>query len=162
MLLLLTAQAQTAPSSFHSHLQRHRDRAATHAHLSHQHSQLAKRTEAAPMKLLQDAVPATHHLATEKPSAPSPYDQSALTSMEYGDGRPRVTSTETEAFSRRETDAKTAIGQPEPERFKLTAARGGSGFRSVADSTDSRHIEAAMRLLRAHAIVKHNKFQREI
>ncbi|KZL88307.1 hypothetical protein CI238_01162 [Colletotrichum incanum] len=162
MLLLLTAQAQTAPSSLHSHLQRHRDRAATHAHLSHQHSQLVKRTEAAPMKLSQDAVPVTHHLATEKPLAPSTYDQSTLTSTEYGDGRPKVSSTETEAFSRREPDAKTVIRQSGPERFKLASARGGSGFKSVADSTDSRHIDAAMRLLRAHAIVKHNKFQREI
>ncbi|WDK19062.1 hypothetical protein CGRA01v4_10349 [Colletotrichum graminicola] len=162
LLMLLTAQAQTAPSSLHSHLQRHRERVATHAHSSHQHSQLVERIGAAPMKLLRDMEPAVHHMVTEKPSAPSPYDRSALASTEYRDDRPKIANAETTASSRRETDAMIALGQSGPGQFNPATARGGSGFDPDADSANSLHLDAAMRLLRAHAIVKHHKFQREV
>ncbi|KAK2042987.1 hypothetical protein LZ31DRAFT_542953 [Colletotrichum somersetense] len=162
LVLLFTAQAQTAPSSLHSHLQRHRDRVATHAHSSNQYSQLFEGIGAAPMKLLQDTEPALHRMVTEKPSGPPSYDRSASTSTEYRDGRPKTANTETKASSRRETDAMRALGRPGSGRFELAAAHGGSGFNSGADSTNSLHLDAAMRLLRAHAIVKHNRFQREI
>ncbi|KAK2022970.1 hypothetical protein LX32DRAFT_645044 [Colletotrichum zoysiae] len=165
LVLLFTAQAQTAPSSLHSHLQRHRDRVATHAHSSHQYSPLFERIGTAPMKLWQDTEPALHRMVTEKPSAPPSSDRSASTSTEYRDGRPKTAktaNTETKASSRRETDAMGALGRPGPGRFELAAAHGGSGFNSGADSTNSLHLDAAMRLLRAHAIVKHNRFQREI
>ncbi|KAK2058945.1 hypothetical protein LY76DRAFT_592786 [Colletotrichum caudatum] len=162
LVLLFTAHAQTAPSSLHSHLQRHRDRVATHAHSSHQYSQLFERIGVAPMKLLQDTEPALHRTVTEKPSAPSSYDRSASTSTEYRDGRPKTANTETKASSRRETDAMRALERPGSGRFELAAAHGSSGFNSGADSTNSLHLDAAMRLLRAHAIVKHNRFQREI
>ncbi|KAK1597846.1 uncharacterized protein LY79DRAFT_319668 [Colletotrichum navitas] len=161
-LMLLTAQAQTAPSSLHSHLQRHRDRVATHAHSSHQHSQLIEQIGAAPMKLSQDMKPALHHMVMERSSAPSPYDRSALASTEYREGRPKTANTEAKASSRRETDAMTALVQSGPGPFNLAAARGGSGFNPDADSANSLHLDAAMRLLRAHAIVKHHKFQREV
>ncbi|KAK1962008.1 hypothetical protein LY78DRAFT_661636 [Colletotrichum sublineola] len=160
LLLLLTTQAQTAPSSLHSHLQRHRDRVATHAHSSHQHSQLIERVGAAPMKLVQDSGPVLHHMVMEKSSSPSSYGQSTLASTEYRNSRPKTTSIETKASSQRGTGAMAAFGQPRPDRFKLAAARGDGGFNPGADSTNSLHLDAAMRLLRAHAIVKRNKLQR--
>ncbi|WQF84891.1 hypothetical protein CDEST_09905 [Colletotrichum destructivum] len=162
LLLLLTAQAKAAPSSLHSHIQRHRDRTATHAHSTLSHSQLLKGAEAAPMRFLRDLVPEVHQQITEKHSAPPPYDQSALRSIEYEGDRPTATGMETEASPRQVINPKTTVEQPMPKRLNPAPARGSGGFNSVADSTDSQHVDAAMRLLRAHAIVKHNRFQREI
>ncbi|OBR04955.1 hypothetical protein CH63R_11658 [Colletotrichum higginsianum IMI 349063] len=159
LLLLLTAQAKAAPSSLHSHIQRHRDRTATHAHSALSHSQLLKGAEAAPMRFLSDSVLEVHQQVTEKLSAPPPYDQSALRSIEYEGDRPTATGMETEASPRQGINPKTTVEQPMPKRLNPAPER---GFNSVADSTDSQHVDAAMRLLRAHAIVKHNRFQREI
>ncbi|OHE93602.1 hypothetical protein CORC01_11101 [Colletotrichum orchidophilum] len=163
ILLLLSPQAQAAPSSLHSHLQRHRDRAATHAHLSHQHAKLNKKAETETMKSFRDIAPLFQNLmATDKPSAPSPYVESTLTPLKHDDELDHVYS-DSDDSQLREARTESAREQPGPERTKLAAiGRGESRVRSVADAVDSRHADSALRLLRAHAVVKRNRFQREI
>lgn len=172
ILLLLSSQAQAAPSSLHSHLQRHRERAATHAHLSHQHAKLNKKAEPVEpepeaMKTFRDIVPLFQNLiATEKPSAPSPFVESTLTHppSKQGDASDHVDSDSEDSQQLRVVRTNSVREQQTlPDRAKLAAmGRGQSRVRSVADIVDSRHADSAMRLLRAHAVVKHNRFQREI
>ncbi|EXF73198.1 hypothetical protein CFIO01_13188 [Colletotrichum fioriniae PJ7] len=172
ILLLLSSQAQAAPSSLHSHLQRHRERAATHAHLSHHHAKLNKKAkpvepEPEAMKTFRDIVPLFQNLiATEKPSAPSPFVESTLTppSSKHGDASDHVDSDSEYSQQLRVVRTNSVREQQTlPDRAKLAAmGRGQSRVRSVADIVDSRHADSAMRLLRAHAVVKHNRFQREI
>ncbi|KAK1725670.1 uncharacterized protein BDZ83DRAFT_751507 [Colletotrichum acutatum] len=171
ILLLLSSQAQAAPSSIHSHLQRHRERAATHAHLSHQHAKLNKKVEPVEpetetMKTFRDIVPLFQNLiATDKPSAPSPYVESTLTPpSKHDDASDQVDSDSDDSQQLRVMRTHSVREQQTlPDRAKLAAmGRGQNRVRSVADIVDSRHADSAMRLLRAHAVVKHNRFQREI
>ncbi|KXH35004.1 hypothetical protein CSAL01_13495 [Colletotrichum salicis] len=168
VLLLLSSQAQAAPSSLHSHLQRHRERAATHAHLSHQHAQINKKVEPEPeaMKTFRDIVPLFQNLiATDKPSAPSPYVESTVTPPPptKHDGASDHVDSDSDDSQLRVVRTNSVRKQTLPDRAKLAAmGRGQSRVRSVADVIDSRHADSAMRLLRAHAVVKHNRFQREI
>ncbi|KAK1671158.1 hypothetical protein BDP55DRAFT_636005 [Colletotrichum godetiae] len=169
ILLLFSPQAQAAPSSLHSHLQRHRERAATHAHLSHQHVKLNKKVEPEPeaMKTFRDIVPLFQNLiATDKPSAPSPYVESTVTPPSpptKHDGASDHVDSDSDDSQLRVVRTNSVRKQTLPDRAKLAAmGRGQSRVRSVADVIDSRHADSAMRLLRAHAVVKHNRFQREI
>ncbi|KAK1508168.1 uncharacterized protein CCOS01_15829 [Colletotrichum costaricense] len=174
ILLLLSSQAQAAPSSLHSHLQRHRERAATHAHLSHQHAKLNQKVEPAEsepeaMKTFRDIVPLFQNLiATEKPSSPSPYVESTLTpppSPKHNDAASDHVDSDSDDSQQLRGVRTNPVREQQtlPDRAKLAAmGRGQSRVRSVADIVDSRHADSAMRLLRAHAVVRHNKFQREI
>ncbi|KAF6845333.1 hypothetical protein CMUS01_00278 [Colletotrichum musicola] len=130
MLLLASVPTSAAPS-FHNHLERHRNRVATHAHISHEHSLLAKRAEAVAIKAMEEAAPLVRELPADKPPHQSP---------EEGKFQPTIRT--------------TAPGMPQgglDGRVQLAMAHeGGSLGAAAATGLDSHHLDAAMRLLHAH------------
>lgn len=132
MLLLASASTLAAPS-LHNHLQRHRSRAATHAHISHEHSLLAKRAEEVAIKAREESVPLVRELPADKPPHPS--------SLEEGKFEPTIRTAEP-GMLQGDLDG----------RVQLAMAREGGSSEAAAAATglDSHHLDAAMRLLHAH------------
>ncbi|TDZ30225.1 hypothetical protein C8035_v003161 [Colletotrichum spinosum] len=151
LLMVLSTQAFAAPS-LHNHVQRHRDRVATHAHISHENFVMAKRHESTPVKAVVHNYQTTDNLSTDK------------TAKEFSSVAEKVLLW---------PEQKTAAASPkeEPAQDEQTVSIGQRSQRDASwaiklergpHDVDGRYLDAATKLLRAHAVGKHDGFRRGV
>ncbi|KAF0326308.1 hypothetical protein GQ607_006511 [Colletotrichum asianum] len=155
LLFFCSTPALTAPSHVHNHLQRHRDRAATHAHIKHDHELLARRAEQVRLEALENAQPETQsNSPAGKPATQSPLEQGPTVTLWGQQTGPKTAAAGADEVVIRASGSGFGYG-----RSKV-AAHGEIDLEHVVEGLDSRQMDAATRLLLAHAARKHSGFRR--
>ncbi|KAF9876505.1 hypothetical protein CkaCkLH20_05913 [Colletotrichum karsti] len=154
MLFFISASALAAPHHHHNHLQRHRDRVATHAHIKHDHAMLAKRAEQIRVDSSKAAQAETQDWSAEKQPRQSPSEEGPIVTLWEQTTGPKTAAAGAEEVVIRSSEPMAVRGEAYG-RSKV-AAHGDVGLEHAVEGLDSRHMNAATRLLLAHAARKHH------